>query len=83
MRAFNEMGMVGRGALVLLVLAILAGGFWYASTMQQSQEQVFCTADALQCPDGTFVGRSGPNCEFVCPGQASTSGALQGTVVAP
>lgn len=28
-----------------------------------------CTMDAMQCPDGTWVGRSGPNCEFVCSGQ--------------
>lgn len=28
---------------------------------------IACTADAFQCPDGTFVGRSGPRCEFVCP----------------
>ncbi len=28
-----------------------------------------CTADAKQCPDGTYVGRTGPNCEFAkCPG---------------
>lgn len=26
-----------------------------------------CAEDAMQCPDGLFVGRSGPNCEFVCP----------------
>ena len=26
-----------------------------------------CTADAKQCSDGSFVGRSGPNCEFICP----------------
>lgn len=31
-------------------------------------EAVVCTADAYQCPDGTWVGRTGPNCEFVCPG---------------
>jgi hypothetical protein len=28
---------------------------------------VMCTLDAMQCPDGSFVGRTGPNCEFVCP----------------
>jgi hypothetical protein len=28
---------------------------------------VACTMDALQCPDGSYVGRSGPKCEFVCP----------------
>ena len=29
-----------------------------------------CTTDAKQCPDGTYVGRTGPNCEFAkCPGK--------------
>lgn len=31
------------------------------------EEPVYCTADAMQCPDGTWVGRTGPKCEFVCP----------------
>lgn len=26
-----------------------------------------CPDDAIECPDGTWVGRSGPSCEFVCP----------------
>lgn len=27
-----------------------------------------CTMEAKQCPDGSYVGRSGPNCEFAtCP----------------
>lgn len=29
---------------------------------------VACTMDAMQCPDGRWIGRSGPNCEFVCEG---------------
>lgn len=33
----------------------------------KEQEPVFCTMDAKQCPDGSYVGRTGPNCEFVCP----------------
>ncbi len=28
---------------------------------------VVCPADAMQCPDGLFVGRTGPDCQFVCP----------------
>lgn len=28
---------------------------------------VACTADAFVCPDGTAVGRTGPNCTFACP----------------
>jgi len=31
------------------------------------EKPVACTMDAKQCPDGSYVGRSGPNCEFVCP----------------
>ncbi len=30
-------------------------------------EPVVCTADAIQCSDGSWVGRTGPNCEFICP----------------
>lgn len=31
------------------------------------EDVVFCTDDARMCDDGTWVGRSWPNCEFVCP----------------
>ncbi|MGC9602455.1 MAG: peptidoglycan-binding protein [Minisyncoccia bacterium] len=27
---------------------------------------IACPADAMQCPNGTYVGRSGPNCTFTC-----------------
>ncbi len=29
-------------------------------------EPIACTMDAMMCPDGSYIGRSGPNCEFVC-----------------
>ena len=33
-------------------------------------KDVFCAQDAKQCSDGSYVGRSGPNCEFdSCPTQ--------------
>ncbi len=32
-------------------------------------KQVACTQEAKLCPDGSYVGRTGPNCEFApCPG---------------
>lgn len=31
------------------------------------EEPVACTMDAKECPDGSYVGRTGPNCEFICP----------------
>ena len=37
-----------------------------------------CTADAKICPDGSAVGRTGPNCEFAqCPGQSNGGGNNQ------
>lgn len=67
-------------ALAAVVVAAV-GIIWYVYVVPE--EGGVCTADAMQCPDGTFVGRSGPNCEFVCPGTNNTSGELQGQVVAP
>ncbi|HNW71573.1 MAG TPA: hypothetical protein PKZ36_00855 [Candidatus Paceibacterota bacterium] len=29
--------------------------------------EIMCTADSKQCPDGSYVGRTGINCEFICP----------------
>lgn len=35
-------------------------------------EEVVCTMDVKECPDGSFVSRSGPNCEFAaCPTSSS------------
>ncbi len=34
----------------------------------EEPDLIACSADAMQCPDGSFVGRTGPNCEFApCP----------------
>jgi hypothetical protein len=31
-------------------------------------EPVVCTLEAKLCPDGSYVGRTGPDCEFAaCP----------------
>jgi hypothetical protein len=37
------------------------------STTPINNQPIACTMDTKQCPDGSYVGRSGPNCEFVCP----------------
>lgn len=44
-------------------------GFWSRIFhFQQTQKEVVCTMDAKLCPDGSYVGRTGPNCEFKpCP----------------
>lgn len=37
-------------------------------SVQPKPEPVFCTMEAKQCPDGSYVGRTGPKCKFApCP----------------
>ena len=47
--------------------------------------QVACTQEAKQCSDGSYVGRTGPNCEFAaCPTATSSqddTGMFQGKMV--
>ena len=42
-----------------------------AETLETCQRDcpkiIACPQDAMQCPDGSYVGRTGKNCEFECP----------------
>lgn len=55
--------------LLAFSLIILALGALYLTWAKfKPAEPVFCTQEAKVCPDGSFVSRTGPNCEFaVCP----------------
>ena len=57
---------------LIIVLLVAVGGvvaFWqYAKQVKPGSDLVACTMEAKICPDGSSVGRSGPNCEFsTCP----------------
>ncbi|MCI0619445.1 hypothetical protein L0Y40_00180 [Candidatus Wolfebacteria bacterium] len=53
------------GALVVIAVLVFAGLF--AIRGEQSGGTA-CTLEAKLCPDGSYVGRTGPNCEFSpCP----------------
>jgi hypothetical protein len=54
-------------ALVSIFLAGQAAAPAELPTPTPDPVEVMCTADAMQCPDGSFVGRTGPSCEFICP----------------
>ena len=43
-----------------------AAGADFLSEGACSTQPIACTADAYQCPNGEWTGRSGPNCQFVC-----------------
>jgi hypothetical protein len=59
--------------LAVLISAILLVACMQGNTSKpievkpSADNQVMCTMDAMQCADGSWVGRSGPNCEFACP----------------
>ena len=61
--------------VILLIAAVGSIGYYFG--LQQAGKNVAqppvnrgvaCTMEAKLCPDGSAVGRSGPNCEFeACP----------------
>lgn len=57
--------------LAIVLLLILAGIGYAAFSMGKENsgpKVVACSLDAKICPDGSSVGRNGPNCEFApCP----------------
>lgn len=59
------------GALVLAVVV----AFWAINVrVAKAPGPVACTTEAKLCPDGSAVGRTGPNCEFAaCPAANATS----------
>jgi uncharacterized protein YneF (UPF0154 family) len=67
--------------VVVLIVLALAGAMYYrsqkmiddANTPPIEEEGVACTMDAMECPDGSYVGRTAPDCEFApCPGTVPT-----------
>lgn len=66
--------------LVFIVVVFIVGGLLYIYNPDPTEyknpnekEPVVCTMDAKLCPDGSYVGRIGPNCEFeACPSATSS-----------
>ena len=61
---------------VLIILTLLStsgvAGYAIFKNLQTNNQEVACTMEAMICPDGSSVGRSGPNCEFSpCPTASS------------
>lgn len=63
--------------LIISGLAVIAAGalwlvFWREAPPRSGG--VACTTEAKLCPDGSAVGRTGPNCEFAaCPAPIATT----------
>lgn len=64
------MGMKPAKAVSLIFLSIVIGISWYVlyGNTGDRTEEISCTQDAKQCPDGSYVGQVGPECEYApCP----------------
>jgi hypothetical protein len=67
--------------IILIVTIVIGGLIWLnskkditpnkaKSTINQDRitKQIVCTQEVKLCPDGSYVSRTGPNCEFTeCP----------------
>lgn len=74
--------------LIVLILVLGIGGFLYRYTLEQPGRtdygNVACTLEAMICPDGTAVGRTGPNCEFAaCPIPETATSSLEVATSSP
>lgn len=68
-RSLGEVGFAPILTILLIIAATIGGYLIYSGRISLNQpKETACTLEAKICPDGTAVGRSGPNCEFAaCP----------------
>jgi len=54
--------------IILSGIVLIGAGYLLRLRTDSINEPIFCTQEAKLCPDGSYVGRTGPNCEFAeCP----------------
>ena len=66
---FAKVSRVAAWLLVPYILWVSFAGYlnfmiWQLNSAGIPSEGVACTMDALECPDGSYVGRIAPDCEF-------------------
>jgi len=80
----NTLGPAGKTVIVLVVLALGAAVWYVSGSPLPPAGPVACTMEAKLCPDGSAVGRTGPNCEFAaCPAATTTPPAGGGGGILP
>lgn len=65
----NQKGFI---KFMMIMIIILTGIIWVFLMLNKQivnrPRALICTQEAKQCPDGSYVGRTGPKCEFAaCP----------------
>lgn len=62
--------------VVAVFVGLLSACAAKTSSPSGKPDELRCTTEAKMCPDGSGVGRTGPNCEFApCPGAPAADGA--------
>lgn len=77
---FSKVSKAAAWLLAPYILWVTFAGYLNFSIWQLNKNEnqnifsgIVCTQEAKMCPDGSYVGRTGPNCEFaVCPGNYNT-----------
>lgn len=79
MKNIPRVSIVAIGAAVAgLVLLLGLAAYFLRGDSPREAEQAACTMDALVCPDGSSVGRTGPECRFTaCPDVPALTGTLR------
>ena len=78
------------GSVIGVLVLVVAGAVVYSyignspkAVSANTGGNVICTEDVRQCPDGSYVARTGPKCEFaVCPVLQSKLTEAQAKVIA-
>ena len=65
----KQKGLITPLLIVVIALLIIGSGIYiYVNKKSTEILPVVCTMEAKLCPDGSYVGRIAPNCEFIsCP----------------
>lgn len=86
MKAFSSNPIV---ILSIVAIVFISGGLLYIYNPTpieygETNPKIACTMEAKLCPDGSSVGRVGPNCEFEkCPESKDTIETESGEAVSP
>lgn len=73
MYAFKPINKTSAYLLIPYILWVTFAGYLNFSVWQLNKQSVrdntgICTQEAMMCPDGSYVGRTGPQCQFAqCP----------------
>lgn len=69
--------LIMRFGFILIIVGLLLA-IYFAVNPSQPSKPIACTMEARECPGGSFVSRTGPNCEFAeCPAVTSTTPVIR------